>query len=40
VFAETVTLATLGGTALIVVGCFIAARQKAGPVQHIETTAL
>ncbi|MBK6739320.1 MAG: DMT family transporter [Haliea sp.] len=40
VFAETVTVATLGGTALIVVGCFIAARQKAGPVQHIETTAL
>jgi S-adenosylmethionine uptake transporter len=40
VFAETVTWATLGGTALIVVGCFIAARQKAGPVQHVETTAL
>jgi S-adenosylmethionine uptake transporter len=40
VFAETVTVTTLGGTALIVVGCFIAARQKAGPVQHIETTAL
>jgi S-adenosylmethionine uptake transporter len=40
VFAETVTVATLGGTALIVVGCFIAARQKSGPVEHVETTAV
>jgi len=40
VFAETVTAATLGGTALIVVGCLIAARQKSGPVEHIETTAV
>ncbi len=40
VFAEHVTVATLGGTALIVVACLVAARQKSGPVDHIETTAV
>ncbi|MCB1691027.1 MAG: DMT family transporter [Halioglobus sp.] len=40
VFDEAVTLATLGGTALIVVACLVAARQKPGPVDHIETTAV
>ncbi len=40
VFAEQVTLATLAGTALIVIGCLIAARQQADHVEHVETTAL
>lgn len=40
VFAEDVTLTTLGGTALIVAGCLVAARHKRGPVDHIETTAV
>ena len=40
VFAERITLATLAGTALIVVACLVAARQKSGPVNHIETTAV
>jgi S-adenosylmethionine uptake transporter len=40
VFAEHVTVATLGLTALIIVACVVAARQKSGPVDHIETTAV
>lgn len=40
VFAETVTLATLLGTALIVTGCLISLRQPATQAAHIETTAL
>ena len=40
VFAEEVTAATLGGTALIVVGCLVAMRQKPDQVDHIETTAV
>lgn len=36
-FGERLTLATLGGTALIVAGCIIAARQKP---EHVETTAV
>ncbi len=41
-FAEAVTFATLGGVALIVIGCWIAARQKpaAQPAAHVEQTAL
>ncbi len=40
VFAETPTAATLVGTALIVVGCLVATRQKPDRVDHIETTAV
>ncbi len=40
VFDETVTLATLCGTALIVIACLVAARQKPGPVDHVEATAV
>jgi S-adenosylmethionine uptake transporter len=40
VFAEKITLATLAGTALIVVGCLVAARQQPDHVDHIETTAV
>ena len=40
VFAEGVTVTTLAGTALIVAGCLVAARQRTGPVDHIETTAV
>ena len=40
VFAEEVTAATLGGTALIVVGCLVATRQKPDQVDHVETTAV
>jgi S-adenosylmethionine uptake transporter len=40
IFDEVVTIATLGGTALIVVACLVAARQRSGPVDHIETTAV
>ena len=40
VFAEAVTLATLAGTALIVAGCLVAARQDPDHVDHIETTAV
>jgi S-adenosylmethionine uptake transporter len=39
-FGEDVTAATLGGTALIVVGCLVAMRQKPDRVDHIETTAV
>jgi S-adenosylmethionine uptake transporter len=40
VFAEEITLATLAGTALIVVGCLVAARQQPDHVDHVETTAV
>ncbi len=40
VFAEEPTTATLGGTALIVVGCLVATRQKPDQVDHIETTVI
>ena len=39
-FDEEVTGWTLVGTCLIVAGCLVAARQKSGPVEHIETTAI
>lgn len=39
-FAEPVTLPTLGGTALIVAGSFIAARTKPRLVKHVETGAV
>jgi S-adenosylmethionine uptake transporter len=40
VFAEPVTMATLIGTALIVVGCLIAMRQQTDHIDHVETTAV
>jgi len=40
VFAEDVTVATLVGTTLIVIGCLVAARQEPGHVDHVETTAI
>ncbi len=40
IFAEAVTLATLAGTALIVGGCLVAARQQPERVEHVETTAV
>jgi S-adenosylmethionine uptake transporter len=40
VFSEAVTLATLAGTALIVAGCLVAARQDPDHVDHVETTAV
>jgi S-adenosylmethionine uptake transporter len=40
VFAEKATLTTVAGTALIVIGCLVAARQQTDHVDHVETTAL
>lgn len=40
VFNETVTVTTTLGTALIVVGCLIAAYQHPEHVDHVETTSL
>lgn len=40
VFAEKVTIATLAGTALIVIGCLVATRQKPEHVDHVEPTAV
>jgi S-adenosylmethionine uptake transporter len=40
VFAEQLTLATVAGTALIVVGCLVAASQHTDHVDHVETTAV
>jgi S-adenosylmethionine uptake transporter len=40
VFSEQLTLVTVFGTALIVVGCLVAARQHSDHVDHIETTAV
>jgi len=40
VFSEEVTLATLIGTALIVTGCIVAARQQPEHIDHVETTAV
>lgn len=40
VFAEQVSAATLWGTALIVIGCLIATRQKPEHVDHVESTAV
>ncbi len=39
-FSEVPSVATLGGTFLIVVGCLVAIRQKPGQVDHIETTVV
>lgn len=38
-FDEAVTIATLAGTGLIVLGCLIALRQSGAPASHVETTA-
>lgn len=40
VFAEQLTLTTLAGTALIITGCLVAARQQPQRVDHVETTAI
>lgn len=40
IFAEQVTVTTLCGTALIVIGCLVATRQKPGHVDHVEPTAV
>lgn len=40
IFAEEVTVATLGGTVLIVVGCLVAARQRPDHIDHVETTVV
>ena len=40
VFGEEVTLTTVMGTALIVAGCLIAARQQPDRVDHVESTAV
>jgi S-adenosylmethionine uptake transporter len=40
VFAEEITVPTLAGTALIVLGCLVAARQQPDHIDHVETTAL
>lgn len=40
VFDERVTLATLAGTTLIVIGCLLAIRQQPNQAAHIETTAI
>jgi S-adenosylmethionine uptake transporter len=40
VFSEEVTFATLVGTALIVVGCLVATRQRPEQIAHVETTVV
>jgi S-adenosylmethionine uptake transporter len=40
IFSEAVTLATLLGTGLIVVGCLVAARQHPENIDHVEPTAV
>ena len=40
IFAEAITAVTLLGTALIVIGCLVAARQKPEQIDHVEATAL
>ena len=40
VFAEEVTLTTVAGTALIVIGCLVTARQQPDHVDHVESTAV
>lgn len=40
VFGEVVTISTIVGTVLIVVGCLVTAWQPAGHVDHVETTAV
>ncbi len=40
VFAEAVTVTTVTGTTLIVIGCLIAARQQTDRVEHVESTAV
>lgn len=40
VFSEELTITTVLGTGLIVVGCLVAARQKPEHIEHVETTAL
>lgn len=39
-YGEILTLTTLAGTALIVAGCLVAARQRPDAVDHVEATAI
>ncbi|QFU75618.1 DMT family transporter [Halioglobus maricola] len=39
-YGEKLTLITLAGTALIVIGCLLAARQHPDDVEHVESTAV
>jgi S-adenosylmethionine uptake transporter len=39
-FGETVTVATISGTALIVIGCFVAIRNQSGHIDHVESTVV
>jgi len=40
IFAEALSWQTLAGTALIVVGCLVASKQKNNPVEHVETAVI
>ena len=40
IYDEVLTLSTIAGTALIVAGCLLAARQHPETVEHVESTAL
>jgi len=40
VFAEEVTVTTVAGTALIVIGCLVTARQQPDHVDHVESTVV
>ncbi len=40
VFEEKVTVTTVAGTALIVIGCLITARQQTDHIDHVESTAV
>lgn len=39
-FGEKVSLLTIAGAAMIVIGCLLTARQKRTPLPHVETTAV
>ena len=39
-FGETVTVATISGTVLIVIGCFVAIRNQSGHIDHVESTVV
>ncbi len=40
IYAEALTLVTVAGTALIIAGCLLAARQRPDRVEHVETTSV
>ncbi len=39
-FGEIITVATIAGTVLIVIGCFIATRKQSGHIEHVESTVV